>query len=178
MTRRAFPLLPATGFRAEVTRVLEVLQEVAQAAGGRFVVEEGDVAGAPFGEVLDMISSDEDERTPAGKVLSTTAESDEDFPRRYLAAGDERLAWLHDQAAHTRGAQRLDHSRDSLAPIWAIGRLELCPPMLLQTRGSLKTERLPTPDGRGGGLRRRVRPPRRTRAELAGGGTGNPGIRV
>ncbi|WP_328533918.1 hypothetical protein OG836_04925 [Micromonospora zamorensis] len=125
----AFPLLPAAGFRAEVTRVVEVLQEVAQATGGRFVVQEGDVTGAPLGEVLDMISSDEDDRTPAGMVLSTTAESDEDFLGRYLAAGDERLAWLHDQAARTGRPQRLDHSRDSLAPIWgwAIGRLELRP---------------------------------------------------
>jgi hypothetical protein len=112
-----------------VTPIVEVLQELAQATGGRFIVEEGDVTGAPLDEVLDMISSDEDATTPTGMVLSTITESPEDYLRHYLAAGDARLAWLRDQAAQTGGPQRLDQSRDSLAPLWgwAIGRLQLRP---------------------------------------------------
>lgn len=125
----AFPLRPATGYRAEVTPIIDMLQELAQSAGGRFIVEEGDVTGAPLGDVLNMISSDEDGTTPAGMVLHTATESDEDYLRRYLAAGDERLAWLRDEAAKTGGPQQFDYSRDSLAPLWgwAIGRLRLRP---------------------------------------------------
>ncbi|MGS2613574.1 hypothetical protein ACVCAH_03440 [Micromonospora sp. LZ34] len=122
----AHPLRPAAGLRAAVTPVVEVLQELARATGGRFVVEEGDVTGAPLRQVLDMISPDEDGRTPTGMVLGSIAESAEDYMRRYLAAGDQRLAWLHGQAARTAGPQRLDFSRESLAPLWgwAIGRLQ------------------------------------------------------
>ncbi|MFU8872689.1 hypothetical protein [Micromonospora sp. SL4-19] len=125
----AFPLRPAAGYRAEVTPIVEVLQELAQVTGARFIVEEGDVTGAPLRQVLDMISPGGDATTPTGMVLSTSTEPPEDYLRRYLAAGDERLAWLRDQAARTGGPQRLDHSRDSLAPLWswAIGHLQLRP---------------------------------------------------
>ncbi|MEV1329765.1 hypothetical protein AB0J20_09340 [Micromonospora costi] len=115
----AFPLRPAAEYRAEVARVVEVLQELARVTGGRFLVEEGDVTAAPLGEVLDLVSPDAAATTPAGMVLSTTTESPEDFLRRYLAAGDERLALLRARAARAGEPPRLDLSRDSLVPLWA-----------------------------------------------------------
>ena len=39
------------------------------------------------------------QHTPAGGDTGTPAESDEDYLRRYLAAAEDRLAWLRDQSA-------------------------------------------------------------------------------
>ncbi|HET8660820.1 MAG TPA: hypothetical protein VFM55_17690 [Micromonosporaceae bacterium] len=123
----SFPLRPAAAYRAAVTPIVEALQELAQASGGRFIVEEGDVTGAPLGEVLDMIAPEEASPLPPGVVLSVSQESDQDFLRRYLAAGDDRLAWLRTRAGRSGGPSRLDLSRESLAPLWdwAISQIQL-----------------------------------------------------
>lgn len=51
----AFPRLPPEGYRAEAVRVVEILREVAVAAGGRLIVEEADMTDAPVGDVVDAI---------------------------------------------------------------------------------------------------------------------------
>jgi hypothetical protein len=51
----AFPGLPPEGYRAEAARVVRVLREVAEAAGGRLVVEEADMTGAPTDDVVNAI---------------------------------------------------------------------------------------------------------------------------
>lgn len=122
----AYPARPVGPYRDEVARLVELLQELAAATGGRFVVEEGDVTGAPVDEVLDMISPVETARLP-GIVYDTPDESDEDYLRRYLAAADERLALLRDRTAASGTPVRLDHSRDSLVPLWAWAITQLRP---------------------------------------------------
>jgi hypothetical protein len=117
----SFPGRPAEAYRDEAAPVLEVLRDLANASGGRLIIEEGDVTGASLDEMLDLISA------PAASTRSATpTESDEDYLLRYLAAGDDRLGWLRDHAAATGGPPRFDHSRDSLVPLWewAIGRLQ------------------------------------------------------
>lgn len=122
----SFPSRPVGAYRDEAARIVEVLRELAKASGGRLIVEEGDVTGASLDEVLDLISPTEDGKPSAAMETGTPAESDEDYLLRYLAAGDDRLAWLRDQAAATGSALHLDYSRDSLVPLWnwAIGRLQ------------------------------------------------------
>jgi hypothetical protein len=114
-----FRMRPAAPFRAELVPVLELLRELAVATGGRFMVEGTDVTDVPLGRVLDMIAPDQAPVVPDGAVLVRTTETDEEFLRRYVAAGEERLALL-------RGAvPGLDLSRDSLVALWgwAIDRL-------------------------------------------------------
>ncbi|REF94102.1 hypothetical protein DFJ67_0011 [Asanoa ferruginea] len=117
----SFPNRPADAYRDEAAPVLEVLRDLANASGGRLIIEEGDVTGAPLDELLDLISV-----PSVGAPPATRAESDEDYLHRYLAAGDDRLAWLRDHAAAAGTPLRLDFSRESLVPLWqwATGRLE------------------------------------------------------
>ncbi|GIF23549.1 hypothetical protein BJ973_004158 [Actinoplanes tereljensis] len=114
----AYPKRPPGVYRAELARVVDLLQELARRHGARFVVEERDLTGASLNAVLDLIAPGS--RGP-GQV--PPAESDEDYLRRYLAAGDQRLARLAG-APVTR-----DFSRASLGPLWewAVGFLQLRP---------------------------------------------------
>ena len=115
------PLRPVAEYRSDVGRVADVLQRLARATGGRFVVEEADATTMPLPRILDLVAADDGDRTPAGVVLDPVFEPDDAFLRRYLAAGDSRLAWLREQGA----PGPFDDSRDSLAPLWgwAIRRL-------------------------------------------------------
>ena len=48
-----YPLRPARTYRAEAARIVQLLQQLAEVTGGRFIVEESDVTGVPLGDVLD-----------------------------------------------------------------------------------------------------------------------------
>jgi hypothetical protein len=119
----ACPRRPPGFYRAEVARVVDLLQELARVSGARFVVEEADLTHASLNAVLDMVAPST--VGPHGPEIyeGLPAESDEDYLRRYLAAGDERMALL------AAGPVPLDRSRDSLGPLWewAAGFLRLRP---------------------------------------------------
>ncbi|GAA4598960.1 hypothetical protein BJY16_002907 [Actinoplanes octamycinicus] len=135
------PGQPAAPFRAELGRVVEVLQQVAAATGGRFLIADHDVTGAPTEQALDLIGQVVDlieqvlgpidqDPAPVRPATPTTAAAvpaelpDEEFLLRYLAAGRDRIARLR------RDVAGLDLSRDSLVPLWgwAIDRLALRDP--------------------------------------------------
>ena len=106
------PRRPPGTYRAEVARVVDVLQELARVTGARFMVEEADLTGASLNAVLDLVAPST--VGPQGREIyeGPQAESGDDYLRRYLAAGDARLALL-------AGAPvELDHSRESLGPLW------------------------------------------------------------
>jgi hypothetical protein len=118
-----YPRRPPGVYRAEVARVVDLLQELARATGARFVVEEADLTGAPLGAVLDLVAPST--IGPRGPAIyeGPPAESVEDYLRRYLAAGADRLELL-------AGAPvALDYSRQSLGPLWewTVGFLQLRP---------------------------------------------------
>jgi hypothetical protein len=114
----AYPRRPPGVYRAELARVVDLLQELARRHGARFVVEERDLTGASLNAVLDLIAPG-----PAGpeSYEGPSGESDEDYLRRYLGAGDQRMARL------TGAPVTPDFSRASLGPLWewAVGFLDL-----------------------------------------------------
>jgi hypothetical protein len=105
--------------------------DLAHATGGRFMVEEDDLTDRTVGDALDLISGPAVSGEPAsgGAEPASGGESDGEYLRRYLAAGDARAAWLRQQyeSGVVTGADGLDYSRESLVPLWAwaIGRFQL-----------------------------------------------------
>ncbi|MEU4244780.1 hypothetical protein [Actinoplanes sp. NPDC026619] len=117
----AYPKRPPGVYRAELARVVDLLQELARRHGATFVVEEQDLTGASLNAVLDLIAPGSIGPRGSEVYEGPSEESDEDFLRRYLTAGDQRLAPL-------AGAPiPLDFSRASLGPLWewAVGFLQL-----------------------------------------------------
>ena len=107
----AYPARPPGVYRAELARVVDLLQELARRHGATFVVEERDLTGASLNAVLDLIAPDSTGPRGAETYEGPSGESDEDYLRRYLAAGDERLGRL-------AGAPvARDFSRASLGPL-------------------------------------------------------------
>ncbi|BBH64840.1 hypothetical protein ACTI_15250 [Actinoplanes sp. OR16] len=131
----SYPKRPPGVYRAELSRVVSLLQELARRGGARFVVEEHDLTGASLNAVLDLVAPES--VGPHGPEIyeGPSGESDEDYLRRYLAAGDQRLALL-------AGAPvTLDFSRDGLGPLWewAVGFLHLRADDAPMDRVSLET---------------------------------------
>jgi len=124
--RDRFPLHPAQQARAELTPIIDVLREIARQTGGRLYFEEEDVTDRRPARILNLAWPNVDLVVPDGTVLYIPPDTPEQYLRRYLAAGEARLALLREQLSYE---QALDYSRDSLAPLWtrAIPRLRLRP---------------------------------------------------
>jgi hypothetical protein len=113
--RDRFPLQPAQQARAELTPIITVLREIAHQTGGRLFLEEEDVTGRKLTRILNLAWPNVDLVVPEGTVLYVPPDTPEQYLRRYLAAGEARLALLREQLSYD---QALDYSRDSLAPLW------------------------------------------------------------
>jgi hypothetical protein len=114
-----FPIQPAQQARVELTPIIAVLREIAQQTGGRLYLEEEDVTDRKLTRILDLAWPNIDYVVPEGTVLYVPPDTPEQYLRRYLAAGEARLALLHEQFLHDQEpAPALDYSRDSLAPMW------------------------------------------------------------